>query len=174
MQTLQSARQINSALRKRPRLRLSAPLMALLAIAALGSAARAEDASEEPLITMMEAARDQITKGTYDDGRHVAPETEAERAEELLNPADGQRVVYAGYVSGMLKWCGLDWTLSHGAFFSAERGKLAWSAKQLAYMGVLHDVAMESYLEQVKPTGECSDEAREDAKEAVESGRFGW
>lgn len=157
-----------------PRVAVVALVAALLASSAPGVAARAEEPSDEPLIKMMEAARDRITTGTYEDGTHVAPETEAERAEELLNPADGQRVLYAGFISGAMKWCGLDWTQSENAFLSAQRGALRWSPKQLAYMGVLHDVAMEAYLEEVGPAGACPDDTRDGLKEAADAGRYGW
>lgn len=146
-------------------------LSAVALLSALASPTRAEELSDADVEVFMAKAREHITMGADSDGTPIPPETEAELAKPLLPLADGRRVIDAGFASGLLQWCGLDWQANMNTFIAGERDSHNWGAKQLAYINVLHGFAMVQYVEALTPTGACPDELRAEAQKALEGGQ---
>lgn len=134
---------------------------------ALIHSARAEQMTDEDVRVFMAKAREHITIGTDSDGTPIPPETEAELAVPLIPLEDGRRAIDAGFASGLLQWCDLNWEANMNAFLAGERDSHNWGAKQLAYINVLHGFAMVQYVEAVTPTGACPDDVRAEAQKAL-------
>ncbi|MBV9833490.1 MAG: hypothetical protein JO055_03725 [Alphaproteobacteria bacterium] len=97
--------------------------------------------SSERIDQMIATVRDNLHRLTLPDGSAMARESDAERAQPLLPASIERRAVDAGMVSGVSEWCGVDPHLHYAAMMAWERGHRRWSAKQLAYIGGLHDAA---------------------------------
>lgn len=133
-----------------------------------GPVAHAEPLTDEQVMTLVNYARDNITLAVYEDGSNAAPETEAERAKELLPVEDARRVIEGGFSSGILQWCGLDWQVSMSAVLTQERDSHMWGEKQLAFINLLHGIAMVHYVEIISANNNvCSDEVRAEAEKAL-------
>ena len=139
-----------------------------LAGVGLGPVAHAEQLTDEQVMTMVNYARDNITLAVYEDGRNAAPETEAERAKELLPVEDARRIIEGGFSSGILQWCGLEWQVSMNALLTQERDSHMWGEKQLAFINLLHGIAMVHYVETVSANNNaCPDDVRVEAEKAL-------
>lgn len=148
--------------------RLALGLGAALIVGAFAGAARAEPLSDEQVMTMVNYARDNITLAVYEDGSHASPETEAERAKEILPVEDARRVIEGGFSSGILQWCGLDWQVSMTAVLTQERDSHMWGEKQLAFINLLHGIAMVHYVETISANNNaCPDDVRAEAEKAL-------
>jgi hypothetical protein len=86
-------------------------------------------------------------------------ETLSQKKDPLLSEADRKRVIDRGIISAYAKWCGFDYkNASFKPFMINERRKGGLTGKQTAYMGALHDAAMNF----VKPgAGACPAEVKE-------------
>ncbi|MBM3484621.1 MAG: hypothetical protein FJX66_15135 [Alphaproteobacteria bacterium] len=137
-------------------------MLALALGASVPSAARAQEGlPDDAVLEMMEGVRDLLPFAILRDGSHPAPETEAERAMPLVPLKDGRKIILTGFNSGIAEWCGLDWEAHYLGFMQAERARKQWSDKQLAYIGILHGSAMQTYIDAMAERGRaCSDEER--------------
>ena len=134
----------------------------------LGPVAHAEPLTDEQVMTLVNYARDNITLAVYEDGSHAAPETEAERAKELLPVEDARRIIEGGFSSGILQWCGLEWQVSMNAVLTQERDSHMWGEKQLAFINLLHGIAMVHYVETISANNNaCPDDVRAEAEKAL-------
>ncbi len=86
-------------------------------------------------------------------------ETLSQKKDPLLSAVDRKRVIDRGIISAYAKWCGFDYkNASFKPFMISERSKGGLTNKQIAYMGALHDAAMNT----AKPNaGACPAEIKE-------------
>lgn len=94
-------------------------------------------------------------KAQLANGVVVQPASEAERRTLPIPKAMAHHIAYAGALSGLGKWCGLDWQAHHLAVTGAAR-KNGLSEMQLAFVGFLHGVAFGSTSSAMR--GEICDE----------------
>ena len=149
------------------------PVLLALALGSVVSPARAEDGLPDvAVLGMMEVVRDHLPFANLSDGSHPAPETEAERAVPLVPIAEGRKIILTGFNSGIAEWCGLDWEAHYLGFMQAERARKQWSDKQIAYIGMLHGNAMQTYIDAMAERGRaCSGAERAQMQRYLEAGQ---
>lgn len=110
---------------------------------------------------LMELARRNIGSARLPDGSFVPPENALDRAEPIVAPADAERIIDIGFASGMAAWCGVDWQRGNfSRLIDAERARKVHTDKAMAYIGLLHGVAMGMIEAQMRAAGRCSPEQR--------------
>jgi hypothetical protein len=106
--------------------------------------------NDEQIRAVMQVARDNLAGAKLSDGGTVAPETPAEKAQELIPFQSGRRVVETGLLSGVALKCSVGWRETNfQKMMTAERVAAA-TPKALAYVELLHGVAMNSAQQQTK------------------------
>ena len=88
------------------------------------------------------AARAQLPSAKLPDGSGVRAETREELSRAIVPAALDSQTVARGILSGQMQHCGTDWAgVSFTPYMSKLRASRRYSAKQLAYVGLLHGVA---------------------------------
>ena len=145
-----------------------AAALAVLVVAALVAAppARAETArfleglDTATVRALMLLTRENLAQAQMPDGEAV-PEATPEDASPVIPVPDGRLVVDAGIASDIAEWCGVEW--SAGNFLPLmtwQRGRGRWDDRQIAYIGLLHGVAMGLTRTQAAASGDCPEETR--------------
>ena len=105
-----------------------------------------------------EVARRNLAQAKLSDGASVPPETAEERSRPLIPPEESRLAVDTGMVSGTANWCGLEWQRGHYlGYMKWQRSRGLWSEKQLAYIALLHGIAMGIAEREFGETGACSE-----------------
>ncbi len=141
-----------------------AGLLTVLGFFWLSSPAAADDVAlfmelPDPLVAAVrEVARHNLAQAKRRDGTFVAPETAMERSRPIIPLEESRLAVDTGMVSGIANWCRLEWQRSHYlSYMKWQRARRLWSDKQLAYIALLHGIAMGVAERKYRETGECSE-----------------
>jgi len=106
--------------------------------------------NDEQIRAVMQLARDNLAGAKLSDGGTLPAESPAEKAQELIPFQSGRRVVETGLLSGVALKCGVGWRETNfQKMMTAERVAAA-TPKALAYVELLHGVAMNSAQQQTK------------------------
>ncbi len=93
------------------------------------------------------------------DGSYVQPSSEKERKTVPIAKENAAQVIYIGEISSLADWCGLDWQQNFFRVTKAARNN-GLSGKQVAFIGLLHGVAMGVVDSAVKGK-ECTPEIKD-------------
>jgi hypothetical protein len=86
----------------------------------------------------------------------LGPESAADREQSLIAFEDGRRVVDLAAASAAAAWCGVEWQESNfGRLMRIERESNLRSDKAMAYIGLLHGVAMDMFARDLSDAGAC-------------------
>ncbi len=101
-------------------------------------------------------------KARLKDGSYVKPTSEKERNAVLITSDNASEVIKIGELSSLADWCGLEWQSNYSNTTNGARS-YGLSGKQVAFVGLLHGVAMGTVDQAVK--GEvCSAEQKKSVK----------
>lgn len=75
------------------------------------------------------------------DGSYVQPSSEKERETVPITKEEAADVIYAGEISSLADWCGLNWQKNYYWVTESARSN-GLNGKQVAFVGLLHGVAM--------------------------------
>jgi hypothetical protein len=148
-------------------------LAALLVAAALPALAQDRPPylnvlDDETLRGLADIARLLLPNVKLPDGSPMPPESEAERKTPLLPDADTRRIVEAGQLSAAAEWCKVEWLATvRDPLMAAERKNPAFTPRQAAYAGVLHDTAQGAWEAELTRSGECGPGERADMQNRV-------
>lgn len=118
--------------------------LAALSIAAAPPALVVPDPDPVVVGRFVEHMRDNITLGSYPDGRPLEIETPAERAKPILPQKLAEQVWLRGVVSGQIEGCSGDWQkVSFEPLMAKLRARGDLAPKQLGFAALLHDSARE-------------------------------
>jgi hypothetical protein len=122
--------------------------------------------NDEQIRAIMQLARDNLATAKLSDGGTVAPESPTEKAQELIPLPSGRQVVETGLLSGVAIKCGVSWRETNfQKMLTAERAA-APTPKALAYVELLHGVAMNTAQQQTK---ECTPALKERVTREINS-----
>lgn len=125
------------------RLAFAAAAAALLGMAAPVLAQ--EEGGPPPALVdrLTSVARENLPLARLKDGSQVPPETPEERAQPIVPRALEVQTIDRALLSAAMNVCGLDSDeLSYLPYMRAIRASARYSDKQLAYVGLLHGVAL--------------------------------
>ena len=105
--------------------------------------------------------RDNLGRARLPNGQPVPEETPEQRAGPLVPAWFDRQIVERGKISAFARWCGLDWqTRSFAPFMGHVRRAGTWTPRQIAYVSLLHGVAMGMFSD-VRKNGDCPDRLKE-------------
>ena len=151
-------------------------LAALAAALAFAWPARAQQAvpdiglTDEAVKSVMDVARQNITKARLADGTFVPKESPGELSLPILPLVDGRRIITAASLSAAAAWCGVEWQNSHYLpMMQQERASRRWSDKQMAYIGLLHGITQGTLQQQHAASGGCDDGTRNNVRRMIDA-----
>jgi hypothetical protein len=115
--------------------------------------------SDEQIRAFMQDVREKIHTAKLPDGSTVPPESPAEKAQPLVSPQSGRKIIELGLLSGVADKCGVTWRDSKmPQAAGSELNATGNDKKAAAYLALLHGVAMNQSQEQTK---ECTPRLKE-------------
>lgn len=139
---------------------------ALVAATVVGGPARAESGrfleglDTEMVRALMLLTRENLGQARMPDGSAVEAPAPGDTA-PVIPESEGMLVVDAGVASGIAEWCGVEW--STGNFLPLmtwQRQRGLWDDRQIAYIGMLHGIALGLTSAQAEAGGDCPAETR--------------
>jgi hypothetical protein len=131
----------------------------------LGSQALAFDnATKDKIISL--TLQNFWGKAKLSDGSYVQPERELDRQTLPIQKDVAYQVIEVGMISGLARWCSLDWEKNYRALTGAARRE-GFSEKQVAFIGLLHGVT-QGMTESAVKDRKCSTTDRETTRKKVE------
>lgn len=109
-------------------------------------------------------ARENLPRAVMQDGTNVPKETEEELRHSILPLSFEKNIIQHGVATNMVEVCGLDSDLFYLQYMQKIRKNPNLTQKQLAYIGLLHGVAMGFFKESIVEKG-CPDETRNKIKQ---------
>ena len=155
---------------------LAMPLLALALVVAFATPGRAQQAvpdiglTDDAVKSVMDVARQNITKARRADGTFVPKESPGELSLPIMPLADGRRIITAASLSAAAAWCGVEWQNSHYLrLMQQERASRRWSDKQMAYIGLLHGITQGTLERQHAASGACDDGTRSNVRQMIDA-----
>lgn len=112
-------------------------------------------------------ARENLTRARLRDGSQVPPETPEERTKSIVPRALEVQTIDRALLSAAMNVCGLDSDeLSYLPYMRKIRASGRYSDKQLAYVGLLHGIAM-GFLQQDFGAENCGPEFNASMEQAA-------
>jgi hypothetical protein len=105
-------------------------------------------------------------------GNPIHPKNDQDRETIPISASVVDQVINVGEVSGMARWCGLDWQPNYRALTSYAR-KQKMTDKQVAFIGVLHGASSQIIASAMK-SKICEKEDKEMVVELMKQTEIDW
>ena len=105
-------------------------------------------------------------KARLSDGSYVQPENEKDRQTLPISKETAYQVIDVGEISGLAKWCSLDWQKNYSTLTRSARNQ-GFSEKQVAFVGLLHGVT-QGLLERGMKGKNCDSSQKEKIVQRLE------
>jgi len=105
-------------------------------------------------------------------GNPIVPKNDEDRKTIPISSSVVDHAINVGEMSGMAKWCGLDWQPNYRALTSYAR-KQKMTDKQVAFISVLHGASLQIIVSAMK-SKTCEKEDKEKIIELLNQTELNW